>query len=319
MIRHCKGPKLGGSRKLLQNFINSTSSINVIGYNSSMQNPIPHAPIDYLVIGHLSGDRTPDGIQLGGTAAYSALTARALGLRVGIVTAWSEDLPLHLLQSIPLAGELVDQSTSFENTITEGSRAQTIHHVAPSLDYYHIPEPWRTASIVHLGPIAQEVEPSIVRHFPDAFLGITAQGWLREWDTAGKVINAEWPEAPFMLNKIDATVISVEDVSADENRIQEFAEAGKVLAVTEGADGARIYFQDEERHFPAPKTMEIDSVGAGDIFTTAFFIQLQRTGNPWKAAEFANQLAANSVTRTGLESIPGPDEIYSIYSAHVKV
>ncbi len=284
-----------------------------------MENPIPHGPIDYLVIGHLSCDRTPDGIQLGGTAAYSALTARALGLRVGIVTAWSEDLPLHLLQAIPMAGESVEQSTSFENTITQNGREQMLHHVAPSLDYYHIPEAWRTAGIVHLGPIAQEVEPSIVRHFPDAFIGVTAQGWMREWDISGKVFNAEWPEAPFVLNQIDATVISIEDVSADENRIDEIAEVGQILAVTEGAQGAKVYFQDEVRHFPAPKILEIDSVGAGDIFATAFFIQLQRTGDPWKAAEFAIEIAANSVTRTGLESIPGPDEIYSIYSAQVKV
>ncbi|MBC8508470.1 MAG: ribokinase [Anaerolineales bacterium] len=284
-----------------------------------MQTPAPYGPIDYLVVGHLSEDCTPEGIRLGGTAAYSALTARSLGMRVGIVTAWDKDLPLHSLQSIPIAGETVEQSTIFENTQTDNGRQQWLHHVAPSLDYYHIPETWRTAGIVHLGPIAQEVEPSLVRHFPDAFIGATAQGWLREWDIDGKVFNAEWPEAPFVLNQLDATVISIEDVSSDESRIEEMADVGQVFAVTEGAEGARVYWQDEVRHFPATHATEIDSTGAGDIFATAFFIQLQRTANPWKAAEFANEIAAISVTRTGLESIPGPDEIYSIYSAQVKV
>jgi hypothetical protein len=51
-----------------------------------MQNKKSFEPIDYLVIGHLTQDIIPDGFRLGGTAAYSALTARALGLRVGIVT-----------------------------------------------------------------------------------------------------------------------------------------------------------------------------------------------------------------------------------------
>ena len=42
---------------------------------------LPVEPIDYLIIGHISQDITPSGIQLGGTAAYAALTARACGLR----------------------------------------------------------------------------------------------------------------------------------------------------------------------------------------------------------------------------------------------
>ncbi len=50
---------------------------------------VPLEPVDYLVIGHLTEDLTPAGPRLGGTAAFSALTARALGLRVGVVSALS--------------------------------------------------------------------------------------------------------------------------------------------------------------------------------------------------------------------------------------
>ena len=53
-----------------------------------MLNPVTLEPVDYLVIGHVAHDLIPDGWRLGGTAAYSALTAHALGLRVLI------DLPL---------------------------------------------------------------------------------------------------------------------------------------------------------------------------------------------------------------------------------
>jgi hypothetical protein len=52
-----------------------------------MYNLVPLEPVDYLVIGHVAHDLTPSGPRLGGTAAYSTLTARALGLRVGVVTA----------------------------------------------------------------------------------------------------------------------------------------------------------------------------------------------------------------------------------------
>ncbi len=284
-----------------------------------MLNEAPYEAIDYLIIGHLSKDRTPEGFRLGGTAAYSALTARALGLRVGIVTAWSEDLVLKELHSIPIAGETADQSTSFENTEIADTRQQIIHHHAPMLDYYHIPEPWRAASIVHLGPIAQEVEPSMVRHFPEAQICLTAQGWLRDWDESGHVYQSEWPEASYVLDHVDATVISLEDISSDETRIEEMTEIAQILVVTEGEQGARVFYQDEERCLPAPQANEIDSTGAGDIFATAFFIHLQRTGNLWISAEFANRIASISVTRPGLDGIPRPDEIYSAYSTQMKV
>ncbi len=78
-----------------------------------------------------------------------------------------------------------------------------------------IPEPWRQSPIVHLGPVAQEVEPGLVRHFPTALVGITPQGWLRAWDKSGHVYASEWPEATFTLGQSGATVLSTDDVMND--------------------------------------------------------------------------------------------------------
>jgi sugar/nucleoside kinase (ribokinase family) len=47
----------------------------------------------------------------------------------------------------------------------------------------------------------------------------------------------------------------------------------------------------------------------GFWFAAAFFVWLQREGNPWIAARFANCVAAGSVTRTGLSGTPSPEEI----------
>ena len=144
-------------------------------------------PIDYLVIGHLACDTSPTGNRLGGTAAYAALTAQAIGLRVGIVSSWGSDIALADLGDIPVLGLKGDRSTCFENIGTDAGRQQILHHAADNLDYYLVPESWRGTSIVHLGPIAQEVAPNIIRRFPNSMLGITPQGWLRDWDLTGKV------------------------------------------------------------------------------------------------------------------------------------
>jgi sugar/nucleoside kinase (ribokinase family) len=276
-----------------------------------MHNPAHFEAIDYLVIGHLAKDITPSGDRLGGTAAFSALTAKALGLKVGVVTAWGEDSSLTQIGSIPLAYEPANYSTTFENTVTKSGRQQIVHKVAPSIDFYQIPQTWRRAEMVHLGPIAQEVEPSLARRFPDAFLGITPQGWLREWDHEGLISRSEWPEADYVLQNARASVVSIDDVSADYQRIEEMAAFSQILVVTEGKRGCRVYKEGDMRSFPASDFEELDATGAGDIFATVFFVHLQRTNNPWDAAILANQLAGISVTRRGLDSVPTQDEIYS--------
>ena len=266
-------------------------------------------PIDYLIIGHLTVDLTPQGPQLGGSAAYAALTAQALGLRVGIVTSWGAELPLGILRGIPVASYPTEQSTTFTNTVTPTGRKQVISHVAPALDYYMVPEPWRNAQIVHLAPVAQEVEPGLVRNFPSALIGVTPQGWLRSWDERGNIQMTEWPEADFVLQRSGAAVVSVEDVRNSEERLDELVTYSRVLAATEGADGVRLYWNGDVRRFRAPEVAEVDATGAGDIFAAAFFARLYTTRDPWEAARFANQLAAWSVTRQGLAGIPTAQEV----------
>jgi len=266
-------------------------------------------PVDYLVVGHLTVDLTPNGPQMGGTAAFAALTARALGMRAGIVTSFASDHLLSPLAGIQIANYADEKSTTFENIYTSKGRLQTLHHLAPALDLYHIPEAWRSPSILHLAPVAQEVEPGLARSFSSAMIGITPQGWLRSWNDEGHVSPTEWPEASFVLSKAGATVISYEDVGEDEARIEEFASYSPVLAVTEGANGARVYWNGDVRRFRAPQVDSVDTTGAGDIFATAFFYRLFTTRDPWEATRFAVRLASLSVTRHGLEGIPTAEEV----------
>jgi hypothetical protein len=266
-------------------------------------------PIDYLVIGHITCDLTPNGPQIGGTASFASLTARALGLRVGVITSWAGEISLGPLESIPIINFPTEHSTTFENIYTSNGRLQVIHHVASTLDFYQVPETWRHAPIVHLGPVAQEVEPGIVRYFPNSLIGITPQGWLRTWDQDGRVHPCEWPEENFLLNQVGAAIISPEDVGGDENRIEEMAAYGRVLVVTEAAHGARVYWNGDVRRIHSPQVVEVDTTGAGDIFAAAFFYRLYNTRDPWESARFGNQLAAFSVTRPRLEAIPTPEEI----------
>ena len=126
-----------------------------------MPDLVPLQPVDYLVMGHLTQDLTPDGPRLGGTATYSALTARALGLRVGVITSASEKTSMKAFEGIQVISIPSEHTTTFENIYSESGRRQTLHHQAAHISFEFVPEAWRNASIIHLGPVAQELDSEL--------------------------------------------------------------------------------------------------------------------------------------------------------------
>ncbi|MDX1686598.1 MAG: PfkB family carbohydrate kinase [Candidatus Promineifilaceae bacterium] len=258
---------------------------------------------DYLVIGHLTRDVTPAGDVVGGTVAYAGHTAHVLGSRTAVVTSAGPEIDVEsalaemTVHCVPAA-----RTTTFENRYDEGKREQRLYHLAAPLKAEHVPAGWRRTPIVHLGPVAGEVDEKMVHHFSNSLVGLTPQGWLRGWDEQGTVFARRWDRARELLPLAAAVVLSDEDLP-DEAALQEYRRWARLLALTHGADGCTIYLGDESRHFPAPAVSEQSLTGAGDVFAAAFFIRLYQTkGNPWEAATFANEMAAQSVTQPDLRS-----------------
>ncbi len=266
-------------------------------------------PVDYLVVGHAAVDITPTGMQLGGTVSYSSLTARALGMRVGIVTAVGEGAPMQALDGITIVNIPSEHSTTFENIKTENGRRQVLHHQAAPITLEHIPQVWRSAPIIHLAPIARELDPSLPEKLAGTLLGITPQGWMRQWDENGQVTATAWENKDQALRYAGAVVLSVEDINRDLELVEEMAHQTRILCMTEGELGSVLHWNGDRRRFRPPVMHEVDATGAGDIFAAVFFVRLYSTRDPWEAARFATQLAARSVTRIGLNGIPTRDEI----------
>ena len=266
-------------------------------------------PVDYLLIGHVTQDVTPAGFALGGTVSFAALTARAFGKKVGIVTACTPDLKLPELEGIAVIRKTSARNTIFENSNTPAGRVQHIRAVAEKISLADVPPAWLETPIVHLGPVAAELEPSLAQAFPHSMLGITPQGWLRSWDKLGRVSFTDWPQASSVLRHARVVVLSTEDVRGSEEVILDYASEVPVLVVTEGAAGARIYWNGDVRHIRPPKEVEVDAVGAGDIFAASFFIRYSATHDPWESARVATLLAARSVTRKSLAGVPDPAEV----------
>jgi sugar/nucleoside kinase (ribokinase family) len=228
---------------------------------------------------------------------------------VGVVTASGPETSLDALLDVPVVSAPSPYSTTFENIYSKNGRRQILHHRAAQLSFDSVPQSWQRTPIIHIGPVAQEVDAILPGSFSPSLLGLTPQGWMRTWDESGHVQQTNWENAGQALEQAGALVVSIEDVGGDEERIEFMAAHTRILAVTEAAAGSRLYWHGDQRRLRAPQMYEIDATGAGDIFAAAFFIRLLTTQDPWEAARFSTQLSALSVTRNGLEGIPTTEEI----------
>lgn len=282
---------------------------NFMPYKVSTSTPIQSSPLDYLVIGHLTADITPNGIQLGGTAAFSGLTAARFGLHTGIITACSGDLDTSEVNELWVKKKKSAHSTTFENISDGVNRTQYLFHKAEELSKSDVPVFKDLPKIVHLGPVANEVNPEILDLFPTSLKCLTPQGWFRGINAEHHVILQAWEGCEKYLAKADIAVVSHEDVQRDEEQIAKMASVLPIFVVTENYKGARVYWHNDARFIKAPEVKYLDDTGAGDIFATAFFYRYFHTKDPWEAGRFATLLASWSVTRNHLNSIPLSEEI----------
>lgn len=246
---------------------------------------------------------TPEGDLVGGTVSYSGRVGHALGCQTAVLTSCQPDYE-GLQELADLAVEVIPaaNTTTFENIYTENGRSQTIHAVAAPIKVTHLPAKWANPSIVHLGPLANEVDPAIIHQFPNSIIGLTPQGWMRRWMENGRIFAREWPEAELFLPLADVVILSEEDL-LNESMLPRYRQVSKLLVLTGNVRGCTVFAKDDVRRIPAPTVVEVEPTGAGDIFAAAFLTHYWQNGrNPWKAAEFANTVAAHSVTQVGLDA-----------------
>lgn len=277
--------------------------------------------INFLAVGHITHDRVPEGFRLGGTVTFAAVTARRLGWRPAIITrATPEGLqngvrrPEMSRLAVPERGVLAgvpvcllpsSTSTTFVNIYRNGRRVQVIESWAEPVLPEALPLEWADVPVVLLGPIAREVPESWTSTFPaSALLGVTPQGWMRQWDGEGHVRPALWESAGKFLSRADAVILSREDVGGDEAYLNDLAKQCRLLVATDGWHGATVYLGGNSYPVPPRPTSEVDPTGAGDVFATAFLIRLAETSDPLLAARFANIAASMSVEAAGMEAIP---------------
>ncbi len=266
---------------------------------------------DYLLIGHMTADLTPEGRLPGGTVSYAIRTAAAFGLRVALLTSAAAGDPL--VDALTPSGEVISlpaaETTTYENLYTPSGRVQYVRGVAAPIRVEDMPQDYLGAPLVHLAPIADEVDPQIAHRFKDSTVLLTLQGWLRRWDGDGRVHFKRWYD-PDVLQSIDIVVFSEEDIVELPQMEQEFAASVKHLIVTRAEKGGTYYHNGEAFDYSTPQVEMVNPTGAGDVFASSLLASLPTLDFDMLAAiRVAARLGAASVTRYLLDGAPTPDEV----------
>jgi sugar/nucleoside kinase (ribokinase family) len=274
-----------------------------------------HQAPEYLAIGHITIDRRPDGTLMpGGSALYSALLAARFGLRAAILTRgrfdhtedqYLRDTLTRYASEIDLIVQESDEPTSFTNRAVAGRREQTIHSWAGEIDLNGLPPMWRSAGIIHLAPVAQEIDVRRAGRLSPDYFGITPQGLMRDWrkEQGGRVTLGPLRLAYEFLGRIDAMVLSSEEQSLARDEIEVVGSRG-LVAITRGAAGVQLIDRGHHSQLPAFNVQVKDDTGSGDVFAAAMFILRHEGVGVARAATVGSAAAAEMIQSGGTDAVP---------------
>ena len=272
-------------------------------------------PPQFLVIGHTVQDLSagqggdPPAWRLGGTVSYAALLAGRLGLSTAVLTAAAGDLPIEdTLPGIEIVRAPSAHSTQIRNVYGPSGRVQYILQRAAPIGAASLPDAWRGTEIVLLGPVTGEVDEALADCFPNALIGVSAQGWLRDIGPDNRVrpVPPERWQADRLLKPGRVLFVSDEDLPKAhvEAVLNGWSARVEVLAFTRAERGAEVCHRGVWRRIEAFPAAAVDPTGAGDVFAAAFLIRYSESGDPWEATRFAACAASFIVESEGLANTP---------------
>lgn len=274
--------------------------------------------MDYLCIGHICQDIVQEGYALGGSASYCSIAAHYLGKKAGILTSFGETFPfLSHFESIAISNKKAPNSTIFENVYHPTHRTQYIHNRAADIQANDLPIEWKNVPLVHLGPIADEVDFKLIKAFnPNTIIAATPQGWMRQWNEKTREISPkvfDWHQ----LNGIDILILSDEDIMGYETQFPSIIAQIPIVVLTRGEKAASVFKDGKQLDFPTYPVKVIDLTGAGDTFATGFLVKYLATKNVTMAMAYGHVVASFCIAAKGLKGLKNLNKVEKRYQKYL--
>jgi len=174
-----------------------------------------------------------------------------------------------------------------------------------------VPADWREPELLVLGPLLpNDLDVASFLEARPRWTLLIAQGLLRAVDSEGLV--SPLGRLPEVLRRF-AGPRTVLALSAEETTgwgptdLDDLVAAGATVLLTEGSNGAAVITSGERFHVEPPAATPIDTIGAGDVFATAFAcaLALEVVRSPREAGRIAAHFAAASIETEGPAALPG--------------
>ena len=276
---------------------------------------------DVCVVGHITKDmaNTDDGeIKMpGGTAYYTAIALKNLGMSVAVITKL-HDQDTFLLselekEHIPVFLGESDRTTTFTNVYSSdtNTREQWVKDVAKP---FTVRDASRCeARIFHLGPLTKDDIPLEVIRFLAARAGISldVQGFVRDVVKRSRgwaaVRHAAWKEKTAAL-----AFVNIVKANEEEARILSHARDMTEIAIelsnygpeeviiTRGGNPSLVYSKGKSYWVPAypPRnTVAVDPTGCGDTYMAGYLFYRERSTKLDEVGKFAAMTASLKLER----------------------
>jgi sugar/nucleoside kinase (ribokinase family) len=278
---------------------------------------------DLVAIGHMARDEFEGdpNWRIGGTAVYAAAAAARLGDRAALLTRVGPNERSRLAErcqelGIELHALASAATTTFAFRYVDGKRRLRLRARARAIGADVIPAALRETRSVVLASIAHELDPSLFAAYASVPRVMAAQGYLRSWDADGSIRRRDWDEAPQMLARVSAAVVSEEDIDGDLDLARGWSRTAPVI-VTVAERGALVLRDGREVLIPGfAADRVVDQTGAGDAFCAGLALALADSRELENAALFANAVASFAVEDVGVDGLATRDRVEARMLAH---
>ncbi|MBW2700858.1 MAG: sugar kinase [Deltaproteobacteria bacterium] len=255
-----------------------------------------------LAIGHITHDRVNGELLPGGCAYYASGCWRALGTETRLATALGEDFACDgALAGMELLARRKGRTTVFRNFYPEGApRVQFVEAEAERVLPVELPENWRRADVMFLGPVIDEVDAGAWMAAVDArIVAVGVQGFVREavdispeHTTSRRVMPKRWYPEPQFLAGVDVACLSEEDLIGQEGLLNLLCAHVPLVALTKERKGCDLLQEGGSTWVGIHPAKVVDPTGAGDGFAAGFLFGLAREMDPVDAARLGAACAS---------------------------
>ncbi len=277
---------------------------------------------DVCVVGHITKDiaNTADGeIQIpGGTAYYTAIALKHLGMSVAVITKL-RDQDTFLLselekEHIPIFLGESDRTTMFTNVYSSdtNTREQWVKDIARP---FTVRDASRCeARIFHLGPLTKDDIPFEVIRFlaGRARISLDVQGFVRDvversrgWT---RVNHAVWKEKTAALAFVNIVKTNEEEArmlsrkgDMTEIAVELSNDGPEEVIITRGSKSSLVYSKGKSYWVPAYRprntTGAVDPTGCGDTYMAGYLFYREKSTKLEEVGKFASMTATLMLER----------------------